>query len=222
MPTPAAPVLTADGLGFAFGEKAVLRALSFVIAPGLTWVTGGDGSGKTTLLQLLAGHRQPTTGRLHRDAASVAESSAVLDEQFNGITAQDWLVRPRASQTPPDPAELAELVTRFRLDEHLAKPLYMLSTGSRRKLGLVAAATSGAALTLLDLPYAALDAGACQVLNSLLDTAAAQTSRAWVVTDYGVPAGLKSAAKSCHLNLDDPGHSALHTQPPGPLASRSS
>ena len=54
-------------------------------------------------------------------------------------------------------AVLQHLIQAFELTPHLEKPLYMLSTGSKRKVWLAAAFASGAAVTLLDQPFAALD-----------------------------------------------------------------
>ncbi|HNW64474.1 MAG TPA: ABC transporter, partial [Piscinibacter sp.] len=67
---------------------------------------------------------------------------------------------------------------------------YMLSTGSRRKAGLVAAAASCAPLTLVDMPYAALDAPSSRRVTRLLADAAAQATRAWVIADHERPAAL--------------------------------
>jgi ABC-type multidrug transport system ATPase subunit len=79
----------------------------------------------------------------------------------------------------------------------------MLSTGSRRKLGLVAAAASGATLTLLDTPYGGLDAPSSRVLSQLLAEAAQGTQRAWVVADHGLPTALDGVPLAGVLDLGD-------------------
>ena len=48
-----------------------------------------------------------------------------------------------AAGTPLSEAALADLVDGFGLAEHLHKPLYMLSAGSRRKLGLLGPVITG-------------------------------------------------------------------------------
>jgi len=68
----------------------------------------------------------------------------------------------------------------------------MLSAGSRRKVLLAAAFASGAALTLLDMPFAALDASACRTLREVLADCADHPRRAFVVADYMAPAGVKA------------------------------
>ena len=75
----------------------------------------------------------------------------------------------------------------------------MLSTGSRRKALMAAALASGAALTLLDMPFAALDGAASRVLREVLADCADHPTRAFVVADYTAPAGLAAAHT---VNLD--------------------
>jgi len=54
-----------DGLTFYFGDKKVIDDFSIVLGPAKFYgIIGPNGSGKTTLLDLLAGHRQPTTGKI--------------------------------------------------------------------------------------------------------------------------------------------------------------
>jgi ABC-type multidrug transport system ATPase subunit len=79
----------------------------------------------------------------------------------------------------------------------------MLSSGTRRKLGLVEAVASGAGLTLLDGPFAALDAPSRRWLVDLLDAAARQCSRAWVVADHAWPPGLADDAGIAVVDLGD-------------------
>jgi energy-coupling factor transporter ATP-binding protein EcfA2 len=77
-----------------------------------------------------------------------------------------------------------DLVQALGLEPHLGKKLLMLSTGSRRKVALVALLASGATVTCLDQPFAALDAVSAGVLRDYLADAAEHTTRTWVVADY--------------------------------------
>jgi hypothetical protein len=56
-----------------------------------------------------------------------------------------------------DQAALLQLIDGLALEPHLFKQIQMLSSGTRRKVWITAAFASGAALTLLDDPLAALD-----------------------------------------------------------------
>ena len=73
------------------------------------------------------------------------------------------------------------------------KQLFMLSTGSKRKVFLAAALASGAQLTLFDDPFAALDATSIRFVLGWLDAAASATNRAWVIAGHVVPDGLPLA-----------------------------
>lgn len=203
VPAVGAPVLLrAERLGFAHPGRVVLADLSFELRAGLTLVRGGDGRGKTTLLALIAGARAPGAGALHRHAATVffADPTDPGDEST--------VARDRLSAASPgfpcwDHGLQDDLVEAFGLSPHIDKPLFMLSTGSRRKLGLVAAFACGADLVLLDMPFAALDTPSRTLLTELLADAASRTDRACVVADYELPDSLVTAALAGIIDLGD-------------------
>ena len=167
--------------------------LSFTLHAGLTLVRGGEGRGKTALLALIA--ENATLSVWHEQPADAAHDQTV---------ARAWLDEWRGAATGRwNDALQAALIEAFALAEHLDKPLFMLSAGSRRKLGLVGAAASGAQLTLLDVPYAALDGRSARVLSELLLDAADDEARAWVLADYALPAALEDAPLAGVIELGD-------------------
>ena len=85
---------------------------------------------------------------------------------------------------------MRELAEGFGLGPHLAKPMYMLSAGSRRKVWLTAAFAAGTPLTLIDQPFAALDAPSIRFLRELLSDAADHAARAWLLADHEAPEGI--------------------------------
>ena len=102
--------------------------------------------------------------------------------------ASSQMSRPMLMASSPSPAwntQLQEdLVDALGLNEHLGKTLFMLSTGSRRKVALVGLLTSGATVTCLDQPFAALDATSANVIRDFLADVADHETRTWVVADY--------------------------------------
>ena len=172
------------------------RPLSFTLRPGLSLVRGGEQRGKTRLLGLIAAAAAARgLSCCHADPSDPAEDET---------PARAWLAAQQArAGTRWHEAGAADLVEAFALGEHLDKRLRMLSAGSRRKLGLVAAAASGAALTLLDQPYAALDARSGRLLSELLAEAAEGRERAWVLADYELPSGLTGGALAARIELGD-------------------
>lgn len=183
--------------------QPLLSDLSFDLPPGLSLVTGEDGCGKSTLLRLLAGELPVAGGTIVlRDSPLTQRDPAWREQVFwidpqtdahDAICAGDFLdsLHPRYSRWSPE--AVADLVDGFALGPHLAKPLYMLSAGSKRKVWLTAAFAAGTAVTLIDQPFAALDGAARGFLRELLEDVAAHPSRCWVIADHEAPPGIALA-----------------------------
>ncbi|MDP4300198.1 ABC transporter ATP-binding protein [Leptothrix discophora] len=198
-------MIEARGLGWAHPDtpdRPVLAGLTFTIGPGLTLVRGGEGRGKTTLLRLLAGDLAPGAGALVRRPGRALRPSPA-DPACDPQRARDWLLDQDLPALQADPAAADPLLAALGLVEHIDKPMFMLSTGSRRKVGLLAAALAGAPLTLLDQPFAALDARSCRVVAELLADAAASSTRAWVIADHGRSHWLDDIALAGVIDLGD-------------------
>lgn len=195
-------IVRAQGLVFSYPGLDLFGGLSFSFGPGLSLVLGGDGRGKSTLLGLMAGVLEPRSGTVRRDAETVFWENTA-DPEHDAVTAAAWLDSRRSRFPSWSEACSRELIDAFGLPTHLAKPMHMLSTGSRRKVGLVAAAASRAQLTLLDMPFAALDGPSSRVLLQLLVQAAGTADRAWVVADGARPAGLAGVKLSGLVELGD-------------------
>ena len=89
-------------------------------------------------------------------------------------------------------------MTGLSLDEHQYKPLYMLSTGTKRKVWLAGAFACAAEVTFLDEPFSALDKPSIRFVTEQLAREAAEAARgdhkrAWVIADYAAPGGLPLA-----------------------------
>ncbi|MEK7346634.1 MAG: ATP-binding cassette domain-containing protein [Pseudomonadota bacterium] len=187
------PVLHAHNLSGGPGAQAVIRKLNFSWSAGLHWVCGDEGCGKTTLLRLLAGDLQPLSGTVQ------TPSDGVFWVDLQGSALDDTTVQAcwdRLQPTYPhwNNALLQDLSEALDMERHRHKPLYMLSTGSRRKVGLIAALASGAAVTLLDQPFASLDQTSIRTLKDFLSEAAEQPGRSWIVADYEAPDDLPVAS----------------------------
>ena len=192
MTRPAHPViLRVQALHFAYpGQPALASDWSAAIGPGVTLLHGDTGSGKSTLLRVLAG-TLPATGRLtlagvrlDEDAAAYRRHVFFCDpgtDAFDQRTARDTTAQLSAGDTHFSADRWQDLVQGFALTPHVDKPMYMLSTGSKRKVWLAAALASGRALVLLDEPTGGLDAASIGCLWGALARFAAQAERAVVV-----------------------------------------
>lgn len=204
-------VLRAQGVVLAYPGLTLFQDLSFVVPTGLSFVRGGEGRGKTTLLRLMAGELRPTAGRLQLADAGSAPGrngerifwSTLPENRDDPQTPRQWLRDWSERFGDWDRDLLDELIQGFELEAHLDKAMFMLSTGSRRKVWLAGAFASGARLTLLEKPFAALDARSRGLLAELLQEAARHQSRAWVVADYEWPAGLASLKLAQRIDLGD-------------------
>lgn len=177
-------------------DQPLFTGFSAQLSVGVTLVCGGDGCGKSTLLRLIAGALQPSAGQVVMTAADRGQvfwmdpRSESANATLNDVVAQTYFDALAPRWPDLDTAWLAELSEALGLGPHLHKPMFMLSTGSRRKVLLAAALASGAAVTLLDEPFAALDAPSIRCVTAALVRAAAQPHRACVIADYQAPPGV--------------------------------
>lgn len=180
--------------------QPLFTGLSAHLPASVTLVCGGDGCGKSTLLRLIAGVLQPSAGQVVMTTADRAQvfwmdpRSEAVNAALNDVLVQTYFDALAPRWPHLDTAWLAELSEALGLGPHLHKPMFMLSTGSRRKVLLAAGLASGAAVTLLDEPFAALDAPSIRCVTAALVRAAAQPHRACVIADYQAPPGVPLVA----------------------------
>jgi len=180
-----------DNLTFDFGTP-LFTALSFVIPCGVSLILGGESRGKTSLLRLLAGDLHPASGTVHISSAAPQESPQIYwhnprSEDWNELSPRTWCAKIRASYPRFDDSEWNALAAHLQLSEHMDKAMYMLSTGSKRKVNWIAGLACGADVLLMDEPFAAIDMASIQKLHVLLENWHAHKTSAWVLADYQVP-----------------------------------
>ena len=202
-------VLQVEKLSYAYPGCPLFIDWSASFPAGVCSVAGGDGGGKTTLLRLLAGD----LAMQHGDALISTGGNAPLRlSQARAAYMKEvfWADarNPAFDQLLPAEvfAQMAQQYPRFNhraieplmeglfLTEHAHKKLFMLSTGSRRKVLLATAFASGATVLLLDSPFAALDKPSIRVVKECLNDFAELPDRACVVADYEAPDGMALAA----------------------------
>lgn len=138
---------------------------------GLVAVTGDEGAGKTRALRHLA--EDPSA--IWLDLSLPGRDEETPEQVWTALRQLCSLWSTELQQ---------ELVEALDLQPHLGKKLFMLSTGSRRKVALVGLLASGATVTCLDQPFAALDAASARVIREFLADVADHPTRTWVVADY--------------------------------------
>jgi iron complex transport system ATP-binding protein len=169
-------LLTAEGISFAYGARAVLRDVDLAVAPGeVVGVIGPNGSGKTTLVRILAGVVQPASGVVslrgmplraygRRELArrlAVVPQDPVLDFPF---TALEVVLMGRAPHLPPlgfprmhDLAVARTAMARLDVASLEDRPLDRVSGGERQRVLLARALAQDADVLVLDEPTTHLD-----------------------------------------------------------------
>lgn len=175
------------------GPQAIIQKLDFGWPAGVSWIGGDECIGKTSLLRLLAGDLKPTAGAVHAPVGGVfwADLQSPIQGEDTVVACWDAL-RPFYPQWQEE--WLEDLTDELAMRPHLHKRLNMLSTGSRRKVMLIAALASGATVTLLDQPFVSLDAASIRFLLDFLAEDSQHTQRAWLIADYEAPPGLTLAS----------------------------
>ncbi len=165
-------VLKAEHIGFAYGERPVVKDFSTTIMRGdRVGIVGPNGSGKTTLLRLLLGDLAPQTGRVrHGTNLSIA-----YFDQLRGQLREDWTVFDNVM----DRADYVVVNGRRRhiigyLQDFLFPPertrVYAgtLSGGERNRLLLARLFAKPANVLVFDEPTNDLDLETLELLEDLL------------------------------------------------------
>lgn len=161
------PVLTAEHICKAFGDKKVLSDVSLTLHRGeLISLLGVSGSGKTTLFNILSGISHPDSGSISLSGTEITGKpgyvSYMLQKDLlfpyrrviDNVTLP-LLVRGKKKQ---EAREIAEpLFETFGLSGTQLKYPEQLSGGMRQRAALLRTYLAGNEVALLDEPFSALD-----------------------------------------------------------------
>jgi ABC-type Fe3+/spermidine/putrescine transport system ATPase subunit len=159
-----------DGASKRFGPIEALRPTTLSIEPGeFLTLLGPSGSGKTTLLNLVAGHLEPTVGRVligerdvthlparHRNVGMVFQSYALFPHMSVAVNIAYGL---KVRRLPRE--EIARRVhvalALVRLETYGARPIHELSGGQQQRVALARALVIEPDVLAMDEPLGALD-----------------------------------------------------------------
>jgi ABC-2 type transport system ATP-binding protein len=168
------------GLTKRYGERAVVRDLSFRVQPGeIVALLGPNGAGKTTTVEIIEGYRAPDGGSVAVLGADPRRAGrdwrARVGLMLQGGGGIDPRLTPREvlglyAAFHADPAQPDELLRTVGLDDpRIARTRYRrLSGGERQRLGLALALVGHPALAILDEPTAGMDVEARAATRDLL------------------------------------------------------
>jgi len=188
---PSSPLLQIDALRFAYPDQpALVSNWNASVGPGVTLLYGDTGSGKSALLKVIAG-TLPASGRLtlagaSLDAVPEAYRRQVffvdpVTDRFDQLSARECTASLVEGDASFNEAKWQAIADGFSLAPHLDKKMFMLSTGSKRKVWMAAGLASGRPLVLLDEPTAGLDMPSTRCLWATLSGFAAQARQAVIV-----------------------------------------
>ncbi|SDM36243.1 ABC transporter ATP-binding protein [Allokutzneria albata] len=175
------PLAQARGLTKRFGALTAVDELDLDVGPGeVLGFLGPNGAGKTTTVRLLLGLARPTSGAAtvlgcdawsqaplaHQDVGFLPAEFA-LHPRLTGWANLEHLRRLRATAAEAHRARARELAE--RLDADLNRPLRTLSSGNRRKIGIIAALAHSPRLAVLDEPISGLDPLVQKEFHAIVD-----------------------------------------------------
>ncbi|MGB3431363.1 ABC transporter ATP-binding protein [Achromobacter sp.] len=167
-------MLRIDNLGKRYGDHLVFQGLTHTFTPGCVSLCEEDSTGKSTLLGIIAGVIAPDSGDVWIDGHSLAQAPAQARARLAYVpdncmalpaqTGRGLLEQVAAEKNVPLDNGVLDLAFRLGLEPHLDKRFEQMSTGTRRKVYLTAAALGDPAVIIADGASNGLDAQARGVL----------------------------------------------------------
>ena len=168
-------VVDAVDVSVAFGERQLLRDLTWRLGPGdRVALVGANGSGKTTLINVLSGRIKPDSGHVETGAtvhiAHLSQDTAEIPGNLRVIEALES-VRKVAKTSDGSELTAGKLAERFGFKGPKSRTLVKdLSGGERRRLQLMRLLLEEPNVLILDEPTNDLDIDTLQALEDLLDS----------------------------------------------------
>ncbi|MCM1154305.1 MAG: ABC transporter ATP-binding protein [Roseburia sp.] len=161
-----------------FGEKEVLKGVSFTIGAGeIFGLLGPSGAGKTTIIKIITGQLKPTGGSAMTDGKEAAKISGTMYKKmgmmldnyglYGRLSCYDNLkLFTRIYDIPP--GRINEVLAKVGLAEEGKTPAEKLSKGMRGRLVLARAIINKPEILFLDEPTSGLDPSTTRRIHELI------------------------------------------------------
>lgn len=187
-------MIRGNGLGFRYGLSLpwILRGVNVTLNQGeVVALVGANGSGKTTLARILAGELIPQEGVIVREqSAAVAVRYQAFDKNllpWYSARRNVALIRSKGHE------ELEQWASAADYNSWAAKRVTALSGGQRQILSVLLVLMLGAALTVLDEPFGAIDPARVPRFWELLRSWSQERSVAVLVITHSLDEALATA-----------------------------
>lgn len=167
-------MLRIDNLSKRYGDQFIFQGLTHTFAPGCIALCEEESTGKSSLLGIIAGVITPDSGGVWIDGHSLtsaplkakARLAYVPDDcmAFPAQTGRGFLEQAAWEKNTTLNDEVLDFAYELGLEPHLDKRFEQMSTGTRRKVFLAAAALGDPAVIIADGPTSGLDGKARTVL----------------------------------------------------------
>ena len=161
-------VLTAQGVSFSYGERTLIKNLSFLIKKGeRVMFLGPNGSGKSTLMKLINSRITPSEGKI---TLGYNIKIGYYDQENRGLTASNTVFSEMREEYPQKTdLELRSTLALFLFgSDDMEKSVGALSGGERARLTLAKLILKKVNLLVMDEPTNHLDIGSCEALEEAL------------------------------------------------------
>lgn len=181
--------IESDGLTKRWGDFTAVDDLHLAVSEGECYAfLGRNGAGKSTTARMILGFLHPSAGSVRvlggsgtdpavRARIGYLPGDLNLPKTMTGMEAIDYF---GTIGQPPDRAEVDDLVERLGMNRD--RPFHQLSTGNRRKVGLVLAFMNDPDLLILDEPTSGLDPVLQDTFREILNERKARGATVWITS----------------------------------------
>jgi len=199
--------LESEDIRKTFGHFTALGGVTLGVKRGeFLALFGRNGAGKTTFLKIAATLMRHTHGKLCVEGIDIHEEPEKARRHIGFLSHNTYLYRDlnpvenlqffsRLYGMSDSEDRIQTLLNRVGLQRRASDPVRAFSRGLHQRLGIARVMLHDPSLILLDEPYTGLDANAVEILNQILDEAAA-AGRTIILTTHDIEQGLRAATRA--------------------------
>ena len=203
--------LESEDIRKTFGHFTALGGVTLSVRSGEFFtLVGRNGAGKTTFLKIAATLVRYTHGKLRIEGIDIREEPEKARRHIGFLSHNTYLYRDltpienlrffsRLYGMPDSDERILSLLDRVGLRRRASDPVRGFSRGLHQRLGIARVMLHDPSVILLDEPYTGLDANAVDVLNQMLDEAAA-SGKTIILTTHDLEQGLRGASRAAIID----------------------